>query len=133
MDLRGRRANIHVQFSKMIERKNISILLLKEKKGGASLLNESEVMKATNANNNTDFALLRFTHSIHYQSILQIKTDMTGSLKLTAKGCLAITLSISSPPLFPLTASSSIFQPAVKSAVSFPPFKGKACQRILVH
>lgn len=140
MDLRGRRANIHLQFSKITVSKNISILLRrwrrikkkKRKKTKTSLLDKSKVTRTTNASDNINFVWLRFTHLLYYQSILQIKTDITGSLKLIAKGCLAITLSISSPWLFPLTASSTIFQPAVKSDF-FSPFKEKACQRILVH
>lgn len=104
---------------------NISILLLRknkkeQRKEKASLLDKSDARMAADANNTIDFALLRFTRSIHYQRVLQIETDVTGSLKLTAKGCLPITLSIPSPALSPLTASSSVFQPAVKPAS--PPF-----------
>lgn len=66
MDLRGRRANIHLQFSKITVSKNISILLqlgrrIKKKK--ISLLDKGKAMMATNANN-INFALLRFTHSL---------------------------------------------------------------------
>lgn len=137
MDLRGSRANIHLQFSKITASKNISILLQlgrsikkkKRRKKKSSLSDQSEALMATNAYN-INFALLRFTHSlISLANILQIKTDITGSLKLIAKGCLTITLSISSPGLFPLTASSSVFQPAVKPAFSlFSPFKAEDCR-----
>lgn len=109
------------------------IMALKKDNKKKSMLSKNEARMAADANDST-LVLLRFTCALRYQNILQIKTDITGSLKLIAKGCSAITLSTSSPQLFPLTASSRVFQPAVKSAFAFiSPFKGKACQRNLVH
>lgn len=65
MDLRGRRANIHLQFSKITVSKNISILLQlgRRIKKKISLLDKGKAVMATNANS-INFALLRFTHSL---------------------------------------------------------------------
>lgn len=91
----------------------------------------------TNSNKNANFALLKSTLSLQYQKLHQIKTDITGGLKLIAKGRPTIILSISSLPRFPLTASSRLSPLAVKSAYSLErqslPQEFGACELTLLN